>query len=417
MRVFYQIIIICTMAISSVLTATAEVVPPNYYAIVVGVSQYEGKNLNLRFAAKDAGCIANSLRLGANRLFGTEKVQVTLLSTEKGDGVIAPTKKNIKQAFDAVANTAKTDDVLVVYFAGHGITLPLGQDMYCFLTSEARSANDIIDPGLRNITAITSEELHAWLGKIAARKQVIILDTCAAGAASDNLMEKRDITGDQQRAITRLREREGVHILMGCTADAKSYETSQYSQGLLTYALLEGMKGAALQRENYLDITTLFSYVADTVPILAKNIGGIQRPVSATPRGESFDIGELTVADRQQIPLSTLKPIILRPVLMNPEVVGDPLHLSRAVQDCLRERTLQDSTQAAPFLFLDTASFPGAITPRGLYTVNGETVKVTMKLWCDGKELGTVTATSEAKQPETLANSLVTEIPKALAKK
>ena len=65
---------------------------------------------------------------------------------------------------------------------------------------------------------------------------------------------------------------------MGSAADAVSYEASRYGQGLLTYSLLQGMKGAALKEDQYVDVSKLFEYAADEVPRLAQNVGGIQRP-------------------------------------------------------------------------------------------------------------------------------------------
>ena len=49
-------------------------------------------------------------------------------------------------------------------------------------------------------------------------KQVVILDTCAAGGASNDLMklaERRDISPDQRRAIELLKDATGTFILMG----------------------------------------------------------------------------------------------------------------------------------------------------------------------------------------------------------
>ena len=45
---------------------------------------------------------------------------------------------------------------------------------------------------------------------------------------------------------------------MGSAADAVSYEASRYGQGLLTYSLLQGMKGAALKEDQYVDVSKLF---------------------------------------------------------------------------------------------------------------------------------------------------------------
>ena len=188
---------------------------------------------------------------GPSDLLGVDKVHLTLLTTSK-DGT-PPTRANLQKAFEE-ARKAKPGDVLVVYLAGHGMAMPGSDDLYCYLTSEARST-DLSDPAIRAQYAITSTELTDWIKKIPALKQVMILDTCAAGAAAKKLTEQRQISGDQIRAIDRLKDRTGFHILMGCASDKVSFEATQYEQGLLTHALLKGMRGAALDRQEFVDVT------------------------------------------------------------------------------------------------------------------------------------------------------------------
>ena len=186
--------------------------------------------------------MAQALELGAKRLLGVDKVHMTLLTTSK-DGT-PPTRANLQKAFED-ARKAKPGDVLVVYLAGHGMAMPGrepgSEDLYCYLTSEARGT-DLSDPAIRRRYAITSAELTEWIKKIPALKLVMILDTCAAGAASKELTKPRVISGENIRAIDRLKDRIGSHILMGCASDKVSFEATQYEQGLLTHALLKGMK-------------------------------------------------------------------------------------------------------------------------------------------------------------------------------
>ena len=355
---------------------------PELYAIVAGISTYGNPALNLRFAAKDAEDFATALQIGGKRFFGASKVHLTLLTTADNPSAVRPTKDNLRKAFEA-AKQAKPGDVLVIYLAGHGVALQQGNDLYCYLTADARSLDPVAlaDPAVRAATTVSSEEMAEWIKQIPALKQVMVLDTCAAGAAAAKLTEKRDISGDQIRAIERLKDRTGFHVLMGCAADRVSYEANQYAQGLLTYSLLQGMRGAALREEQFVDVSKLFQYAADQVPQLAQGIGGVQRPVVAAPRGSSFDVGRLESADKAAIPLALVKPLVLRPVLINRDEDEDNLKLTALLRQRLHETSLSVGRgKAPPIVYVPEDEFPGAIRPTGTYSVVGKTVQVRLTL-------------------------------------
>lgn len=360
--------------------------PPELYALVAGISDYSSPNLQLEFAANDAQSFAKALQLGAGRLFGPEHVHVTLLSTANAAPDRQPNKANIQKAFEA-ARQSKPSDVFVVYLAGHGVAI---QDIYAYPTSEARTL-DLADPAIREKTAITSEELANWIKAIPALHQVMILDTCAAGAAEAKLAEKRDVPGDQIRAIDRLKDRTGFYVLMGSAANAVSYEASQYGQGLLTYSLLEGMRGAALRDEKFVDVSKLFEYAADKVPQLAMNVGGVQRPQIVEPwGGSSFDMGALETPDKQAIPLAIVKPLILRPLLLNLSEGTDNLQLVKALEEHLRASSYVSDRGVSiqpKTVFVDQDEFPGAIRPTGFYSIENGQVKIKVVLSRDGKKI------------------------------
>jgi Caspase domain len=318
--------------------------PPNVYAIIGGVSKYARKELNLGFSAKDACDFATAVDLGAKRLCGVDKVHLTLLATSDDPRAVAPTKENFKKAFDEVRK-AKPNDILVVYLAGHGMAVtddsPTGgvAHNYCYLTTDAYMT-DLSNPELREKTSITSDELFHWMKAdvVADRKKVLVLDTCAAGALTDNLSTPRSGgLGDEKKAIEGLKDRIGFHILMGCAADKVSYEATKFGQGLLTYALLEGMRGAGLRErgiDKVVDVQTLFDYATETVPKLAQGINGIQEPRIAAPENStSFWIGRLTLDDMKAIPIANPQPIILKPMLMNVSEMVDNLELVSAVKE------------------------------------------------------------------------------------
>jgi WD40 repeat protein len=372
----------------------AESAKPELYIIAVGITQYADPALNLRFPAKDAEDMAGPLSRGGKRLFGVEQVHLTLLTDTGHPQTQLPSKENIRGAFEAVRK-ARPGDILVVYLAGHGVSLRRGSDLYCYLTREARTTDStaFADPAVLGACAVTSDELVEWIKQVPALHQVMILDTCAAGAAAAKLTEKRDVSGDQIRALDRLKDRTGFHVLMGCSADRVSYEASRYAQGLLTYSLLQGLKGAALNEGEYVDVSRLFNHAADQVPQLARDLGGIQKPLIVAPRGTSFDIGRLTAEDKAAIPLAQVKPLLLRPLLFNPEEGDDNLNLRSLLGRRLAEESYASSRGSAErrtSLFVDADEMPGGIRPSGTYLVVGMKVTVKLNLRRDGKTVASV---------------------------
>jgi WD40 repeat protein len=390
--------------------------PPEVYAIIGGVSDYAGSQLRLNFAAKDAVDMANAIELGARRLFGALRVHLTVLSTAEDERSIAPTKANFIRAFES-ARKAKPGDILIVYLSGHGVALQKENSTYCYLTQEARTTDSatLSDPAVLKATTITSEELTEWVKTIPAKKQVIILDTCAAGAAQTQfrLVDKREMSGDAIRALYRTQGRTGSYILMGSAADASSYEASQYGQGLLTYSLLKGMNGPALKDDEFVDVSNLFQYARDEVEQLAKDIGGIQKPIVFSPRGDSFNVGQLTREDKQRIPVSLPKPLVLRPRFFDADVGDDTLDLMKTLRAFLRDETFAGPRGGADhraFIFVDDEDFPRGIRPAGRYTIKGDVVNVEINLRKEGVTLKTVHVEGSKSDVNGLARGIIEAI-------
>jgi hypothetical protein len=401
-------------------SGTADLAPPELYAIIGGISSYSSADLSLSFAAKDAVDIARAIELGAKRLFGADRVHIKLLTNATDPRALTPTKENFRRAF-AEARKIKPTDILVVYLAGHGVTLQRGSDTYCYLTQEARTTDSqaLADPAVRERTVITSEELTEWTKQIPALKQVLILDTCAAGAAASKLVEKREVSADQKRALERLNDRTGVYVLMGSAADAPSYEASQYGQGLLTYALLQGMKGAALRDDEFIDVNKLFHHAREQVEQLARNIGGIQKPeIRESPNG-SFDLGQLRNEDKQVIPLASVKPGILRPRFADPETGDDILDLVKELRKLLRDETfvgVRGPVKQTSLIYFDDVEFPGAIRPTGTYLVTGQAVMVKVFLRREGKTLASFQVDGLKDDVAGVAQKIITELKEAVRK-
>lgn len=358
---------------------TKEKEAPNFYAIVVGVDKYVNDQINLKFPSQDANAIAKAVELGASNLFGTERSFVLTLTSE---GDVRPDKESIQTLFTNVAEKAKSDDILMVYLSGHGITWGGDNGDFYFLTADATSANKnaFNDPVVRNNSTVSTRELVDWIKSIPALKQVMIIDACGSGKAVDNLIAARDIEASQIKAIDRMKDRTGMFVISGCAADAVSYEASQYGQGLLTYAVLQAMKGAALKEDKYIDVFTLLDYARDEVPQLAGGLGGIQEPQFLVPKGGSFDIGLLDDTDKLKIPLANPKTVFVRSTFVESNSFEDELKLSLKVDEALNE--VSGRGEEAKIIWFDTRDYPSACKLSGGYESVGDEIHLKLNIRC-----------------------------------
>lgn len=388
--------------------------PPKLWAIVVGISDYRGDVLDLRYPSVDASAFAATLERGARNFFGAELTEVTTLTSNGGAPV---TKDRIHAAFER-AKASRPEDVLVVFLAGHGVAerSQVGNDdEFYFLGAETRDARaDLADPTLRAAHAISGAELQDWLVAIPARRRVLILDTCAAGQVIEDLSQKRTVSSSQGRALERLQDRTGLWVLAGAASDKVSYEASRYGQGLLTYSLLEGMKdGAALREGELVDVSQLFMHAADRVRELALGVGGVQRPqVSIAPSG-SIDIGRLGAEDRAAIPLAHVRPVAVRSVFQDERRLRDHLGLAVLVDAHLRDVSARG--EAAPLVFFDVPAFAEAIQVTGLYIVDGASVRVRARIFRGEAEVGAFEVEGAAGDPGALAGAIAGRVEALLA--
>lgn len=344
--------------------------PPSFHALVVGTGEFPFSSgaLNLKFPAQDARAMATALRIGASRLVGADRVHIRVLESDAADPARQPTKANIVRDLGEIAKAAGGRDTVLVFFAGHGVTH--GRE-YLYLTQDATSA-DLSNAAVRAARAFGSSELEHWLrAEIRALKYVVILDTCAAGAAAQalaGLALARESDDDVQvRAVAQLKAATGSFVLMGSAADKVSYEASQYGQGLLTYALLQAMRGElALQDGNYLMAADWLTYAVRRVRDLAHDIGIVQEPeLSAPAASKNFQVARLNDDDKLSIPVAQPRPQVLRVICVD-ENDADPDGLEPLIRARLRGLVQAGS---AAIVYLDTvvSELPGGFIPRVRY--------------------------------------------------
>jgi WD40 repeat protein len=355
---------------------------PHFFAVIVGISNYANEQINLKYPVADANAISKAISLGANNLFKDRSHIYNLTS----DNYKKPTKENIKTIFDEIAQQASSEDIMFLYLAGHGITTRGENGDFYYLTADATSANQEAyrDEQIRELTAISTNEWVDWLKQIPALKQVMILDACGSGKVVDKLISMREIEPSQIKAIDRMKDRTGMFIISGCAADAVSYEASQYGQGLLTYALLQGIKGAALKENKYIDVSTILNHARESVPNLAYGIGGIQTPQLLQPKGGSFDIGILSEEDKKNIILSEPKQVFIRSILVDKKKYRDVLEISKRLNEELN--SLSSRGNKTEIVFFDSEDYSNSCQVTGGYSQTDNEITLEMTIACKNKE-------------------------------
>jgi uncharacterized caspase-like protein len=148
---------------------------------------------------------------------------------------------------------------------------------------------------------LAADVLGDAISKVASSKRILIFDTCASGGALQ-LGQRGLDTFDFRGVIENLGQQRGVFTVAASSATAEAQEIGDLGHGVLTYALLAGMRaapaegpleGLTIQPSNpdgTVDILEWFSYAAGHVPRLTKRYLGVEQNVQISGQGRSFAV-------------------------------------------------------------------------------------------------------------------------------
>ena len=267
-------------SVPAMLTVTytpPKITNPNLYVLVVGINAYRDSAMNLAYARPDAESLAAFFEKpgspsSAGALFNTVKV-FRLTDADATGAAIA-------SGLSTVAASARPDDVVFLYFAGHGET---ADGTWYFLPHEMRQ---MALPERVKELGIPWSRIETAVGKIAARKIVIVVDACKSGAALSGALRGVD---DESQTMAVMARAQGIHILTAATGQQYAAEVKELGHGILTYALLEGLNGKATASGGVM-VRTLMSYVEDRVPELSKQYRGSEQYPVPFERGQNFPL-------------------------------------------------------------------------------------------------------------------------------
>ncbi|HVF86119.1 MAG TPA: caspase family protein [Pyrinomonadaceae bacterium] len=258
------------------------------FALIVGVDKYADTQITtLGGASNDARALAGALVGYAG--FPADQV-ILLASTEPAER--QPTRGNILRRLSNLAAVVPKDGLLLFAFASHG--MERGGQAF-LLPSDAQVSDDVT---LLEQTAVNVAQIKDWVRKSGVKQVVLILDACRNDPAGRANMDN-PLTPTYTRGFNfdvRNREVEAFATLYATAIGHRAFEYKEKKQGYFTWALVEGLRGAAANERGEVTLAGLIKYLQDRVSkqvLIDLGPGKVQRPFAVV---EGYKADDLVIA-------------------------------------------------------------------------------------------------------------------------
>jgi len=248
------------------------------WALCVGVSryQYAGKGglTDLPFAADDATEFASWLEQA-----GWRHSHIKCLTDKQA------TERDVRIALESWLTKAKTGDLIVLYWAGHGFPDPEDPEKVYFACHDT----DVRVPA----TGYRMDRIRKTLEERNARNVVILADTCHAG----KLITRGDRGLSVVPSIKRMQQDnkvpKGWVFMVSADTDRKAVEHSSWRNGAFTHCLLKGLRGeadgfqSAGANDGVVTLGELREYLTTAMPDETQKVLGVAKhPLITTSSGD-----------------------------------------------------------------------------------------------------------------------------------
>ncbi|MFN3135311.1 MAG: PEGA domain-containing protein [Candidatus Kryptonium sp.] len=242
------------------------------WALIIGINEYVKAN-KLRYALNDAEAVANLLikKYG----FGSKYV-IKLYDSDA-------TKENILKAFERLIKETFEDDRVFVFFAGHGITVPLpeGKERGYILPVDA-------DPSQPVLTAISTDQLNEISEAIPAKHLYFVMDACYGGLIFAR--SQPTIAADAISFVEIVSKRRTRQALTAGGRDQPVFDTGPGGHSVFTFHLLKGLDEgfADLDKNGIITASELASYILPRVTSESRGQQTPQYGILVGDRGGEF---------------------------------------------------------------------------------------------------------------------------------
>jgi formylglycine-generating enzyme required for sulfatase activity len=236
--------------------------PPRYYALVVGVKQYDPNELRpLPYAEPDAAELSKVLK---NKGFR----RVVLMTQTEGAKQFRylPTSKNIRTTLEGLLKNKRKQDVVLVALAGHGVQFR-GEDSAYFCPMDTKLKN--------RETLISLKEIYQQLEGCDAGTRLLLVDACRNDPQSDNSRSANEVKIESVTRPQTIQPPGGVAALFSCSSGQRAYESEKLKHGLFFHSIIEGLNGKAdFRKSDPLTWSELVAWTKGEVPDLLADIYG-----------------------------------------------------------------------------------------------------------------------------------------------
>ncbi len=229
-----------------------EITVKNLHVLAIGIDDYVDDNLDMTSANKDVQSIVSSLEGQKGRVFG--EVRTKTLSNSDA------TKANIEDAIRQIKGKAAKDDLVLIYFAGHGAES--NGNFYL-------KPNDVkADPAEMEASSVDNRWILEEISRYSA-PTLYFLDASYptkgdAAATSIGNANMDAVTTDFGKVID---SDDDIRIFVSSTSSKQKSNLGGADKGsVFTSAMLEGLDGKADKNANGLvTVEELGDYVSDRV--------------------------------------------------------------------------------------------------------------------------------------------------------
>ncbi|MEH1888343.1 MAG: caspase family protein [Nostoc sp.] len=232
-------------------------------ALLIGISDYQPGLNALPGAVQDVKAMQRVLQHSEMGDFAD--ADVTVLEN--------PQRQVIEEAIETLFSGRRKDDLVLLYFSGHGIKDEAGKLSLANSQTRKNLKGELIQT-----TATAASLIHGMMENSRSRRQVIILDCCFSGAFAEGMKAKDDNSVDIKNQLGG----EGRAVLTSSTSTQYSFEQEGSDLSVYTRYIVEGIEKGAADTDNdgMISVDELHEYarkkVQETAPAMKPEIYAVR---------------------------------------------------------------------------------------------------------------------------------------------